>query len=89
MATTIASKNQILEDAGFIYSFSRDIYLNRTARAVFSLEFVEDHSETEIKELLAAPRSNPSEWVVHFNEGPSASVKRELLKLIANGVSNH
>ncbi len=74
---TVVGKKQLLEDAGFAYSFDRLSYINREARKVFSLEFVQDHSEAEIKEFIdqSVP---PGEWRFYFNSPPSEAVKREL-----------
>jgi hypothetical protein len=52
----VAGKTQILEDAGYAYSFDRLSYVNREARKVFSIDYVQDHSETEIKLPSSSPR---------------------------------
>lgn len=73
---TVAGKRQILEDAGYAYSFDRLSYINRDARKVFSLEFVEDHSEEALRERISEP-TPPGEWAFYFNTPPSEAVKRE------------
>ncbi len=73
---TVAGKKQILDDAGYAYSFDRLSYINREARKVFSIEFVEDHSETELKARIDEP-GTPGEWRFYFNSPPSEAVKRE------------
>ena len=60
--TTITTKTQILEGAGYAYSFDREIYLNRLARKVFSREFVEDHSEEVLVAKLAEPAAATGNW---------------------------
>ena len=80
---TVEGKKQILEDAGYAYSFDRLSYINRDARKVFSIEFVQDlPSETKLKacidELIP-----PGEWKFYFNLAPSEGVKREFLRSIA------
>jgi hypothetical protein len=58
---TVAAKTQILEDAGYAFSFDRMIHLNRTARKAFSVEFVQDHSDAELEahiEESPPPRVN-------------------------------
>jgi len=80
--TTIATKKQILEGAGYVYSFDREIYLNRTARKVFSLEFVEDHSEAELKARIIAPVPSSGAWDFNFNSEPSERVKRDLSAML-------
>lgn len=79
---TVATKNQLLKDAGFEYSFDRSIYLNRNARKVFSVEFVEDHSEDELEAGIREPSPKPGEWRFYFNSEPSAAVKRDLATIL-------
>jgi len=74
---TIDTKSQILKDAGYVYSFDREVYFNRGDKKVFSLEFVEDHSEAELQRYLNERRQG-SEWRFYFNSPPSEAVKHEL-----------
>jgi hypothetical protein len=74
---TAVGKQQILEDAGYAYSFDRLSYISREAHKVFSLEFVQDHSEAELKECISQS-TPPGEWRFYFNSPPSEAVKREL-----------
>ena len=78
----VASKTQILEDAGFAYSFDRLSYINRGARKVFSIEFVQDHNEEDLLARINAPTPPPGEWCFYFNSEPSEAVKRELTALL-------
>ena len=80
---TAAPKTQILEDAGYAYSFDRGIYINRSARKVFSVEFVEDHSDAELEARIREPWPPSGEWRFYFNSPPSDSVKRELSNILA------
>jgi hypothetical protein len=54
MRTTrvIDEKQQILDDAGYRYHFDRQLYFNRKAKKAFSVEFIEDRSEEEIKQNI-------------------------------------
>lgn len=79
---TVATKTQILEDAGYAYSFDREIYLNRNTRKVFSVEFVQDHSEAELEARINEPGPPAGEWRFYFNSPPSEAVKRELSTLL-------
>ncbi len=74
---TLATKQQILEDAGYAYSFDREIYINRRSKKLFSAGFVEDHSEDDLQRCV---RENTREgaWRFYFNSPPSEAVKREL-----------
>jgi len=78
----VETKKRILEDAGYAYSFDRLSYINRYARKVFSIEFVQDHSEAEIKARINQP-TPPGEWRFYFNSEPSEGVKREFLRSIS------
>ncbi|MGO9084438.1 MAG: hypothetical protein ACLQBK_04360 [Candidatus Sulfotelmatobacter sp.] len=78
---TVAGKRQILEDAGFAYSFDRLSYINREARKVFSLEFVEDHSEADLRACISEP-APPGDWRFYFNSPPSDAVKREFSAIV-------
>ena len=77
-----ATKIQILEDAGFLYSFEREIYLNRKTRKVFSAVYVEDHNEAQLEADIAEPRLSGNEWRFYFNEPSSDRVKRDLSALL-------
>lgn len=78
----VEGKKQILEDAGYAYSFDRLSYINRDVRKVFSVEFVQDHSEAELKARIKEP-TPPGEWSFYFNLPPSDGVKREFLRSIS------
>ncbi|MGD0569008.1 MAG: hypothetical protein ABSA78_11430 [Candidatus Sulfotelmatobacter sp.] len=74
---TVAGKQQLLEEAGYAYSFDRLSYVNREARKIFSIEFVQDKPEAEIKARIDEA-IRPGEWRFYFNSEPSEAVKREL-----------
>lgn len=80
---TTTTKRQILEDAGYAYSFDRMIYINRDARKAFSVEFVDDNSEGELEARINDPAPPAGEWRFYFNSDPSEAVKRELSALLA------
>jgi len=73
----LATKSKILEDAGYVYSFDRQAYVNRTAKKVFSIEFVEDHSDEELQNRIREDNRGRG-WQFYFNSEPSEAVKREL-----------
>jgi hypothetical protein len=79
---TVVGKKQILEEAGYTYSFNRLSYVNPDAKKVFSIEFVQDHSEIELKQHINEP-TPLGEWKFYFNSPPSEGVKREFLRSIA------
>lgn len=79
---TVGGKSQILENAGYAYSFDRLSYINRDMRKVFSLEFVQDHDEDKLRACIQEP-TPPGEWRFYFNTPPSEAVKREFSALVA------
>jgi hypothetical protein len=79
--TDPAAKEQILKDNGYSYSFDRELYVNRSLKKAFSVEFIEDNPEDEI-ERLARDKSPSPEWQFFFNSKPSAAVERELANLL-------
>jgi len=80
--TTLTTKTQLLEDAGYAYSFDREIYVNRKARKVFSLDFVEDHTEDVLAAKLGEPVPSTGKWHFYFNSAPSPGVERELSAIL-------
>lgn len=77
MVQAIDGKWRILREAEYTYNFDRMVYLNRRTKKVFSFEFVEDHSEEELRRCINE-HSNGAEWRFYFNSPPSASVQHEL-----------
>ena len=78
--TKTATKQEILEGAGYRYSFDRELYFNRDARKAFSVEFIEDNSEAELKRRVE--QMPAVEWQFFFNNPPSDAVKRELAGIL-------
>lgn len=74
---TVASKSEILREAGYAYNFDRMVYFNPRTKKVFSVEFVEDHSEDQLQSCLSE-ETNGAEWRFYFNSPPPGAVKREL-----------
>jgi hypothetical protein len=75
--TDLAAKERILKDSGYSYSFDRELYVNRSLKKAFSVEFIEDHLEAEIARL-AGDKSPSPEWYFYFYKRPSAAAEREL-----------
>ena len=81
--TALATKKQILEDAGYKYNFDREVYVNWKAKKVFSVEFVEDHTENQLMQYIR--ESTPeTEWSFFFNSPPSDAVRLELVTALIN-----
>ncbi|MGA2536250.1 MAG: hypothetical protein ABSF53_09555 [Terracidiphilus sp.] len=74
-------KKDILKEANYWYNFDRDIFYNRKARKAFSLEFVDDNDEAEIRHRINES-TNGNGWTFYFNSTPSEGVKRELERVL-------
>jgi hypothetical protein len=75
-----ATKDQILEESGFVYNCDRAVYVNRHARKAFSIEFIEDHTDEQIKARIDEHTGNG--WKFYFNSDPSPSVRCELERIL-------
>ena len=80
--TQLETKEELLKNAGYSYSFKRKLYLNRKIKQAFSVEFLEDHSPAEIESYLRKDAPSGNEWHFVFNDPPSAAVKSELTNLL-------
>ena len=78
--TDLLEKRNLLRTAGYNYNFDREVYVNRGDRKVFSLEFVEDHDQNELRQRIA--ETNASGWRFYFNEQPPPGIQRELESLL-------
>lgn len=74
-------KKDILLEANYRYNFDRDIYFNRAAKKAFSLEFVDDKSEDELRQRIGE-NTDGSGWKFYSNSQLSESVKRELERVL-------
>jgi len=79
--TKLMEKEQLLRKAGYLYEPSREVYVNRKFRRVFSIDYIEDHDAEEIASKIQKA-ANGSKWTFIFNGDPSDSVKRELAKIL-------
>ncbi|MGA9070406.1 MAG: hypothetical protein WB424_09140 [Terracidiphilus sp.] len=74
-------KKDILKEANYWYNFDRDIFYNRKVKKAFSLEFVDDHKDEEIRRHMEED-TNGSGWTFYFNHQPSEGAKRELERVL-------
>jgi hypothetical protein len=74
-------KKDILWEADYRYNFDRDLFVNRTVKKAFSLEFVDDKDEVEIRRRIGES-TNGAGWTFYFNSNPSEGVKRELERVL-------
>jgi len=70
-------KQDLLRRAGYDYNFERMLYFNRQAKKAFSVEFVDDHEESELERSIRE-EDNRNGWRFYFNSPPSDAVKHEL-----------
>lgn len=77
----LTEKRRILENAGFVYNFDRDLYYNRNKKKVFSIDFVEDHTNDELQKFINET-SDGINWRFYFNIAPSSAVKHELISVL-------
>lgn len=76
------TKSKILRDAGYVYSFDREVYFNRKTKKVFSVEFVEDSTVEELQNRLNEKKEG-EEWHFYFSYGdPSDAVKHEIQSVL-------
>jgi hypothetical protein len=74
-------KKDILWAADYQYNFDRDLFVNRKAKKAFSLEFVDDKPEEELRRRIGESTGGAG-WTFYFNTSPSESAKRELERLL-------
>ena len=75
--TKLAKQRELLKQAGYAYSFDREVYYNNQTKKVFSLEFIEDNSADELEECIGE-NTDGKNWRFYFNAAPSASARQEL-----------
>ncbi len=76
------TRDELLEEAGYHFNFERALYVNRQTKKAFSIEFVEDHTDEEIRERIDRGGSDGT-WSFYFNSDPSDSVRRELERVLS------
>jgi hypothetical protein len=81
LVTELLEKEQILKKAGYSYDPDREAYVNRKARKLFSIDYLEDH-DTKVIARKIQETTHGAKWTFIFNNEPSDSVKRELAKLL-------
>jgi len=73
---TLATKQHLLADAGYVYNFDGEVYFNRKAKKAFSVEFVEDNDEEKLEQGIR--QETDGNWTFYFNSPPAESVRRQL-----------
>src|SRR5260370_36613419 len=76
---TLVTKGRMLEGAGFVYNFYREVYFNREAKKIFSMDFIEDKDEETIEQCVREIRESPDgRWMLYFNSPPTEARRRQL-----------
>jgi hypothetical protein len=73
-----SEKEPILKAAGYVYDFNRLAYYNRAAKKAFTIEWVEDNDEDDLRRAIAE-RNDGDEWRFYSEPQPSRSVKEAFL----------
>ena len=74
----MSNNEPILKAAKYVYNFDRMAYYNRTAKKAFSVEWVDDHTEDELRRALAEPNDS-GEWRLYAEPRPPQRVINEFL----------
>jgi hypothetical protein len=74
-------KRDILKEAEYWFNFDQALFYNRKARKAFSIEFVDDKPEEEIRRRIEES-NNGTGWTFYFNSPPSEGVRRELERVL-------
>jgi hypothetical protein len=76
-----AEKTHLLDNAGYAYNFDRMMYINRHAKKAFSIEFIDDHPEEEIRSKIQEP-TDEEDWHFYTNSNLSEGARRELKRVL-------
>ncbi|HEX3986159.1 MAG TPA: hypothetical protein VHX13_06045 [Acidobacteriaceae bacterium] len=74
-------KKDILRAANYRYDFDRDLFINRAVKKAFSIEFVDDTPEEDLRRLIRES-TNGNGWQFYFNVPPTEGTKRELERVL-------
>jgi len=79
-----SNKEPVLRSFGYAYNFDRMVYFNRAAKKAFSVDWLEDHTDEELRHALEEQNgSNIADivtsgdeggWRLYLNSRPSQSV---------------
>jgi hypothetical protein len=74
-------KTNLQEEAGYAYCLDRQLYMNRKTRKAFSIQFIQDHDEDQLRKSIREKTAG-IEWWFYFNSPLSEAVKHELESII-------
>jgi hypothetical protein len=81
MPRLLVEKANLLEQAGYAYNYHRMMYVNRTDRKAFSIEFLDDNPESKIREKIAEPKEADA-WEFYTSSDLSEGIRRELNRVL-------
>jgi len=68
-----SEKEPVLRANRYRYDFDRMVYYNRTAKKAFSVEWLEEHTDDDLKRALAE-RNETNGWKIYMDARPSQAV---------------
>jgi hypothetical protein len=74
----MSAKEPILKDARYVYNFDRMAYYNRAVKKAFSVEWVEDHTDEELRRAVEEPNDS-NDWQLYVEPRPSQRVIDEFI----------
>jgi len=74
-------KRDIMKNAKYQFNYDRALYVNRDTKKAFSLEFLDDTPEEEIRRRIEES-TDGGKWTFYFNSVPTEGVKRELERML-------
>jgi hypothetical protein len=79
--TALGEKEHILKSNGYVYNFDREMYFNRRAKKIFSMDFIEDRPAQVIEECVREENEG-KRWQIYFVGDLSDSVRHQLEALL-------
>jgi hypothetical protein len=71
------AKGELLKQNGYRYNFDRMLYINLTAKKVFSVAAIEDNSVDWLTARMA--ERNDGDWQLYFNQPAPPGAVRDFL----------
>ena len=77
----VSTKVHLLDTAGYAYNLDRMMFINRQAKKAFSVEFIDDHPESEIELRIQEPNVE-ADWRFYTDLPMSAGTRKELKRVL-------
>ena len=79
--TSLATKQHLLDSAGYAYNFDRQVYFSRSEKKIFSVEFIADNDEARLEQSIRE-NTDAREWKFYFNVPPPESVRLQVVEAL-------